>query len=264
MPILPPSRSGSRGVAAVPQHSEVDFDRELSESIASFNRSGLRERYEAQNCFLVIEDFLPKRILETLLSDVERAKQKIHRNWIPGQKQGGSVARNRLAELRCRFDELYGSREFRSWLEDLTGETLQECPPDDLHGCALYSYTQPGDHISWHYDTSFYRGRRFTVLLGLIANESCRIECELFRSDKTRESVTQSYALKPGSIAVFDGDRLWHRVTPLAAGDGDRVVLTLEYVTDPSMSPFRRWVSRVKDASAYFGFKAVFSGALGR
>jgi hypothetical protein len=36
------------------------------------------------------------------------------------------------------------------------------------------------------------------------------------------------------------------------------VSLTLEYVTDPSMSPFKRFVSNMKDAIAYFGFRRVF------
>ena len=31
-----------------------------------------------------------------------------------------------------------------------------------------------------------------------------------------------------------------------------------EFVTDPNMSPLRRLASNVKDAAAYFGFKAVF------
>ena len=47
-------------------------------------------------------------------------------------------------------------------------------------------------------------------------------------------------------------------------GDADRVVLTMELVTDTSMSSFRRLISKLKDATAYFGFKAVFLGAGGK
>ena len=246
------------------QHSEVDFERELDMSIAGYDRAGLRARYEQQDCFLVIEDFLPKPILEALLPDVERARDKIHRTRIPGQKKGGSVARHHLAQLRCRFGELYSAPALQSFLEYLTGESLVECPTEDLHAYTIYAYTEAGDHIGWHYDTSFYKGRRFTILLGLVENESCRLECELFRRDPNRDSIYRSYSLRPGTLVVFDGDRVWHRVTPLAPGDGDRFVLTMELVTDPSMSPFRRLVSRVKDASAYFGWKAVFLGQTDR
>jgi hypothetical protein len=49
-------------------------------------------------------------------------------------------------------------------------------------------------------------------------------------------------------------------VTPLGEGE-ERVSLTLEYVTDPSMTAVKRFVSDMKDAIAYFGFRAVFGGA---
>ncbi len=56
---------------------------------------------------------------------------------------------------------------------------------------------------------------------------------------------------------IFNGDKLYHRVTPLGSGER-RIVLTLEYVTSTKMHPFRRFVSNMKDAIAYFGFRQVF------
>jgi len=58
-------------------------------------------------------------------------------------------------------------------------------------------------------------------------------------------------------MVFFDGDKLLHRVTPLADGEV-RISLTFEYVTDPSMRPWRRVFSNMKDAVAYFGFSEVF------
>jgi hypothetical protein len=52
-------------------------------------------------------------------------------------------------------------------------------------------------------------------------------------------------------------------VTPLGENE-ERVSLTLEYVTDPSMPPFKRFVSNMKDAIAYFGFRTVFRRDLSR
>ena len=43
-----------------------------------------------------------------------------------------------------------------------------------------------------------------------------------------------------------------------------RVSLTFEYVTDPSMHPWWRVISNMKDAVAYFGFRQVFHRFLGR
>jgi len=49
---------------------------------------------------------------------------------------------------------------------------------------------------------------------------------------------------------------LYHAVTPLGEGE-ERVMLTLQYVTDPRMGPFHRFVSNMKDAIAYFGLPAL-------
>jgi hypothetical protein len=39
------------------------------------------------------------------------------------------------------------------------------------------------------------------------------------------------------------------------------VSLTFEYLTDPRMHPWRRVISNMKDAVAYFGFRQVFRRA---
>jgi len=54
-----------------------------------------------------------------------------------------------------------------------------------------------------------------------------------------------------------NGDKLYHAVTPLAEGE-ERIVLTLQYVTDPGMSLAHRWFSNMKDAVGYFGWSALF------
>ena len=59
-------------------------------------------------------------------------------------------------------------------------------------------------------------------------------------------------------FVMFNGDKLYHRITPLAA-DERRVALTLEYLTSTHMNPVLRFVSNMKDAIAYFGFRQVFS-----
>jgi hypothetical protein len=179
---------------------------------------------------------------------------------VPGQKKGGAVSRKNLDRLAPLFRSVYASDPLWHFVEKLTGETLFPCRPADPHTYALYFYSEPGDHIGWHYDTSFYRGRRFTMLFCLAGNESTQLECELFSRDRDKEKVECAFTLEPGTMVVFDGDRLWHRATPMAEGDRERVLLTMELVTDPSMSLLRRLISNVKDASAYFGFREVFSG----
>lgn len=66
-------------------------------------------------------------------------------------------------------------------------------------------------------------------------------------------------ATPPGSMVIFNGDRLWHAVTPLGEEE-ERIVLTMEYVTNPEMGRFKRFISTMKDAIAYFGFSTVLQG----
>ncbi|MGE3772961.1 MAG: 2OG-Fe(II) oxygenase [Gammaproteobacteria bacterium] len=219
--------------------------------------AALRRQFVEQNEVIAVEDFLPAECLQQLLAALPALEPRVHRNFIPKHKKGGSVSRFTLDDTAPAFPELYRMPALLQFLAQLTGEKLMHCPADDAHTYALYYYTEAGDHIGWHYDTSYYRGSRYTILFGLVDESSCKLEYELYKDDPNRESRLISVSLKPGMLVVFNGDRLWHRVTPLAAGER-RVVLTLEYVTSTAMHPFRRFVSNMKDAIAYFGFKQVF------
>ncbi|HEX7127934.1 MAG TPA: 2OG-Fe(II) oxygenase, partial [Thermodesulfobacteriota bacterium] len=183
----------------------------------------------------------------------------IHRNYVPRHKKGGSVSAYTLAREAPAIVALYHAPALVGFLSAVSGQPLRPCPESDPHACALYFYTEPGDHIGFHYDTSYYRGARFTVLVGLIERSSSRLVCQPFKGDPTREPRELRLATEPGTLVFFNGDRLWHAVTPLGEGE-ERVSLTLEYVTDPTMSPVKRFVSNMKDAIAYFGFRTVFGG----
>jgi hypothetical protein len=58
-------------------------------------------------------------------------------------------------------------------------------------------------------------------------------------------------------MVIFNADKLWHAVTPLEPG-AERVMLTMEYVTDLKMGAFKRFISNMKDAIAYFGVSALW------
>jgi len=138
------------------------------------------------------------------------------------------------------------------------------CPDDDPHACALYFYTEPGDHIGFHYDASYCKGARYTILLGLVQRSTrCRLVCQLYKGDSTRAMREIQLATPPGAMVIFNGNKLWHAITPLESG-AERIVLTMEYVTNPEMRPFHRFVSNMKDAIAYFGFSTVLRGVLSR
>jgi hypothetical protein len=215
------------------------------------------ETYRAQDEFAAVEGFLTAADVAPLVAEANALRPRINRNFVPRIKKGGSVSYFDVTRFAPKVRALYHDPRFISWLSTVTGETLLTCPESDPHACALYYYTEAGDHIGYHYDTSFYRGKRFTVLLGLVQRSSSELVCQLFHADKSRDTVERRLKTEPGTLVVFNGDKLWHCVTPSSAGD-DRVVLSMEYVTDRSMGWLPRIVSTVKDAVAYFGIRGLF------
>jgi hypothetical protein len=233
----------------------------VQEAVAGLDFEKARQAYWEHNEFLCLPRFLPQAVIdECLIPSVAQLKPQLNRNYIPGHKKGGSVSYFQVRRDAPVFLDLYRSPAFMDFLSRLVGAPLMVCPENDPHACALYYYTEPGDHIGFHYDTSYYKGARYTVLMGLIdRSPSCRLVCHLYKDDPTRRMQEMEIATEPGTVVIFNGDKLWHAVTPLGEGE-ERAVLTLEYVTNQEMSPFKRLYSNLKDAFAYFGLKALLKG----
>lgn len=235
----------------------------LAARLSSIDTARCKVEFVHQGAFLYIDDFLPRDITSTLDSIGRALLPAVNRNYLPGHKQGGSVSRHTIDKLAPFVTRLYQSKALLQWLNTITGEKLQPSPDDDAHAYALYYYTRPGDHIGWHYDTSYYEGKRYTLLLGVIDDSSCRLDYELHTRTAGVPPIPGSIQYPPGAMVLFDGDTLRHRITPLGHREM-RVSLTFEYVTDASMRPWRRFVSNMKDALAYFGFRQVFGRRAGR
>lgn len=226
-------------------------------TIAPVDVNAAEQRYWAQNEFLLLDHLVGENVLAAMITEAGALRSRINRNYVPGQKKGGSVSSYEVAAHAPAISALYTSPEFISLLSTLVREKLLVCPESDPHRSALYYYTEPGDHIGYHFDTSFYKGKRYTVLVGLVERSSSRLVCQLYKDDATRETEELSVATTPGTVVLFNGDKLWHCVTPLGDNE-ERIVLTLQYVTDQRMGPLQRIASDVKDAVAYFGVRSLF------
>ncbi|MDF0645481.1 MAG: 2OG-Fe(II) oxygenase [Nitrospira sp.] len=235
----------------------------VDQAVARVDFERLHREYWEQNEFLVIPQFLDRALVEEwLVPQAQGVKGDLNRNYIPGHKKGGSVSYYTVLEKAPRFLDLYRSPAFLDFLSRLSHAKLMLCPDNDPHSCALYYYTEPGDHIGFHYDTSYYKGSRYTILMGLVDRSTqCKLVCELFKDDPVKQSRRLELITTPGDMVIFNGDKLWHAVTPLGAGE-ERIALTMEYVTNPDMGTFKRLYSNLKDSFAYFGLRAVFKRAL--
>src|SRR3984893_17226461 len=256
-------RSGSgclpRGIAA---RAPTDTGRMVAARLRNFDVQTLRHEFIEQGAFIYLRDFLPPDLTVQLVAAAAAATGPVNRNYLPGQKQGGSVSRYAIDILAPWIGDLYRAPALIDWLGSLSGERLQTSPVEDPHAYALYFYTRPGDHIGWHYDTSYYAGRRYTLLLGVLDQSSCRLDYELHTRENGVPVVPGSVQIPPGGLVFFDGDKLRHRITPLRENE-KRVSLTFEYVTDQRMHPWWRLISNLKDAVAYFGLRQVFRSRKG-
>ena len=213
--------------------------------------------YYKNDEFVIIPNFLSEEVIDIMEKECFQLSNDIHRSFIPKHKKGGSVSRNTIYKKTNIFKELYESNDLLEILCKITNEKLMICPEDDQHGCALYFYNKEGDFIGYHFDTSYYVGKRYTLLIGIVDKSSCYLEYELFHKQKHSEIKRKKTKIEPGSLVLFNGDKLRHRITPAKKNDL-RIVLTLEYVSDTAMNPFLKFVSNMKDSIAYFGFRSVF------
>ena len=235
------------------RHLTLSIEREVVRAIEGVDLAETRRCYRDQNEFVVLDRFLTQPVVDPFLREVGVLTPDVNRNYVPGHKKGGSVSFYAILSQAPAILSLYRSPALLTFLSRLVDAPLMLCPEDDPHSCALYCYTQPGDHIGFHYDTSYYKGKRYTVLIGLVErSEHCRLVARVRKHGEAEEIRETRIPMEPGSMVVFNGDKLWHAVTPLGK-DEERIILTLQYVTNQEMGPFKRAFSNLKDAFAYFG-----------
>ena len=233
------------------------FPQNLKSSIDELRWDEIYHTYWNQDEFVVIPHFVSGELLEQLIKEAESLESKLNRNYIPGHKKGGSVSHFVIRENAPSLQAFYQDPSLISFLNRLTGRNLLLSPKHDPHACALYYYTEKGDHIGFHYDTSYYQGSRYTLLLGLVNKSASQLLCRLHTRDKNRQPIELSLSTEPGMLIIFNGDKLYHSVSPSQEGE-KRIVFTMEYLTSTRMNSFYRLFSNLKDAFGYFGLRSLF------
>jgi hypothetical protein len=123
-------------------------------------------------------------------------------------------------------------------ISELVGEPVHPTSLDLPTSCALITYDQAGDGIQWHYDVNYFNGRFFTVLIPVTLNDTCT-------QFQYRDSAGGVVALN-NKAEVFEGDLVYHRATQLCEGQY-RVILSLQYSTDPGVSVANKALMWLKD-----------------
>ena len=204
----------------------------------------------------ILENALPLDV-HAFLRGQALADRGGERSWLPGHKQGGTVAYEDLHQRCGDLVAFYLSDDLRRLVSATVGEDVKPTPVHDQSSCSLLIYEKPGDHIGWHYDHDFYRGRHFTVLLSL-ANE--RLDGSGVSSSTLqvrRDSGDISIPTPANTLVIFEGARILHRASALGSGQR-RVLLSMTFCTDERCAWWQAVIRRCKDI-AYFGPRALWT-----
>lgn len=202
----------------------------------------------------VIDDFLPATAFERLSASL-RGLTEVERSYIPGHKAGATLSYEGLHEVAPAAVALYRSEGLQGVVSRLVGEVVTPTPLRDQSSCSLLIYDRSDDHIGWHYDYNFYRGRHFTVLLVLENSGPRGLSCSVLQ--RRHEGRTVPVPTPSNTLVVFEGKRVFHRVTRLWPKER-RVVLSMTYVTDSRSSVLQGVLRRIKD-TAYYGPRALWT-----
>lgn len=179
------------------------------------------------------------------------------RSYLPTHKKGGTVAYETLIAKAPAIVALYRSESFRDLISQITGLSVAPTPLHDQSSCSILFYEKPGDHIGWHYDHNFYKGRHFTVLIPVVNRDAKDRGLSAARLYARLGGKDVEVATSPNRMIVFEGARVRHKVTPIAEGER-RVVWSMTYCADPRNSAWQGVARRVKD-TAFFGLRALWT-----
>ena len=203
-----------------------------------------------------LENVLPGVIFEEVRAEISGLVDT-ERSYLPSHKKGGTVAYETLLKQAPKTVGLYHSNELCDLVSGIVGEQVRPTPIYDQSSCSVLFYERPGDHIGWHYDHNFYKGRHLTVLIPIINSGHGPDGLSAARLEARIGDDVQMLATPPNTLIVFEGQKVLHRVTPIAK-DERRVILSMTFATDSSASWLQGIKRRIKD-TAFFGLRALWT-----
>jgi hypothetical protein len=206
--------------------------------------------------FATVADFLPPHLFRHLLDELSTV-EAVERGYIPLKRKAGTIAYETLIQTSPTFVSLYHSSELLDFLSLCAGLPLVPTPIRDQSSLSLLIYDKPGDYIGWHYDHNFYKGRHFTVILCLVNQGSAAGGLSHASFAMIRGEHEQYVSAAPNTLIMFEGNKVYHRVTPIEENER-RVVMSMTFCTEPSSSWPQAVTRRIKD-TAFFGLRALWT-----
>lgn len=207
-------------------------------------------------CLAVLPDILDPATFEAVRLEAEHLVAA-ERSYVPAHKKGGTVAYETLIASSPTITALYHATALRGLVSRLAGEMLMPTPFHDQSSLSVLFYDKPGDHIGWHFDHNFYRGRHFTILLPLVNEGGAPGGLSHAQLIAKVGETERAIATPPNILVVFEGAKVRHKVVPITEGER-RIVLSMTYCTDPTSTLAQGVARRMKD-TAFFGIRALWT-----
>lgn len=210
----------------------VDSERErtIREFVATLDEGELSRSYRADDGLLVLPRLLPTELLLEMVDEGRKLAAHAVRIRLPFVRKAGAIAHPSIVREAPALSALQRSPALIAMFERVTGVPLDHRDPREAHQSALYTYTQRGDWMNWHYDECGCPPEdSFSTIIGLVDDSSSRLEVETRRGRRDCAPIRRSIQTVPGTFAFFCGSRAYHRVTPLGAGE-ERVTFAFTYI----------------------------------
>lgn len=204
----------------------------------------------------VLSGLLPAEQLERIAREIDRLSTS-ERSYVPAHKKGGTIAYETLCAEAPAVVALYNSPHLHALLSRIVGVQVSPTPLNDQSSCSVLLYERPGDHIGWHYDHNFYRGRHFTVLLPIVNRNAAGDDLSAARLSVRIGGEDREIPTPPNQLVVFEGAHVLHKASPIAQGER-RIVLSMTFATDSRSTLVQGVTRRIKD-TAFFGIRALWT-----
>lgn len=208
------------------------------------------------NRLATLADAVPVEQMRAIAADIAGLSQT-ERSYVPTHKKGGTIAYETLCRQAPHIVAFYQSPNFHALISRIVGAPVVPTPLHDQSSCSVLVYERPGDHIGWHYDHNFYKGRHFTVLLAVVNRNAAGTGLSAARLSARIGGVDREIPTPPNQLVVFEGAHVLHKASPIGEGER-RVLVSMTFATDPRNSMLQGIARRIKD-TAFFGIRALWT-----
>lgn len=148
--------------------------------------------------------------------------------------------------------DIYNSLSLRQKVQVATGvrDRLDPLPLSMPLSCCLLRYDKAGDHITWHYDNNYHKGKTFTVLLTVFNRNAAGQCCSGNQSCRMIDGTEVCQDTRENSLVVLDGSNTLHSTKKLQEGEV-RLVLSMVFCTDSRQTPWQAFCTSVKNISFF-------------